>query len=71
MLLSQKGHEPNLVHALYGEFVGTFNINTGEMIEGDLPLKAQSLVREWLSLYSSELQRMWNDQTITKLPPLV
>lgn len=55
MLLSQKGHEPSLVHALYGEFVGTFNINTGEMIEGDLPLKAQNLVKEWLSLYSSEL----------------
>lgn len=71
MLLSQKGHEPSLVNALYGEFVDTFNINTGEMIVGDLPLKAQNLVREWLSLYSSELQKMWNDQTITKLPPLV
>ena len=42
-----------------------------EMIEGDFPLKAQNLVKEWLSLYSSELQKMWNDQTITKLPPLV
>ena len=41
------------------------------MIEEDFSLKAQSLVKEWLSLYSSELQRMWNDQTITKLPPLV
>ena len=42
-----------------------------KMIEGDLPLKAQNLVREWLSLYSLELQRMWKDQVITKLPPLV
>lgn len=71
MFFKPKEHEPSHVHALYGEFVGTFNINTGEMIEGDLPLKAQNLVKEWLSLYSSELQRMWNDQTITKLPPLV
>ena len=66
-----KGLEPSPVHALYGEYVGTFNIVTGEMIEGDLPLKAQNLVREWLSIYSSELQRMWKDQVITKLPPLV
>ena len=66
-----KGHEPSPIRDLYGEYVGTFNIVTGEMIEGDLPLKAQNLVREWLSLYSSELQRMWKDQVFTKLPPLV
>ncbi|MCI7806647.1 MAG: DUF4160 domain-containing protein [Spirochaetales bacterium] len=71
MFFKPKEHEPSHVHALYGEYVGTFNIVTGEMIEGDLPLKAQNLVREWLSLYSSELQRMWKDQVITKLPPLV
>ena len=71
MLLKPKEHEPSHVHALYGEFVDTFNINTGEMVEGDLLLKAQSLAREWLSLYSSELQKIWNDQTITKLPPIV
>ena len=71
MFFKPKEHEPSHVHALYGEYVGTFNIITGEMIEGDLPLKAQNLVREWLSLYSSELQRMWKDQVITKLPPLV
>ena len=71
MFFKSKEHEPSHVHAIYGEYVGTFNIITGEMIEGDLPLKAQNLVKEWLSLYSSELQKMWNDQTITKLPPLV
>ena len=41
------------------------------MIEGDIALKAQNPVRELLSLYSSELERMWEDQVITKLPPLV
>ena len=41
------------------------------MIKGDLLLKAQNLVREWLGVYSSELQKMWSDQIITKLPPLV
>lgn len=71
MFFKPKEHEPSHVHAIYGEYVGTFNIITVEMIEGDLPLKAQNLVKEWLSLYSSELQKMWNDQTITKLPPLV
>ena len=40
------------------------------MFEGDLPNKAQELVKEWLSLHSDELQEMWDKQIITKLPPL-
>jgi hypothetical protein len=33
-------------HAIYGEFNGVFNVDTLEMIEGDLPPRAQHLVRE-------------------------
>ncbi len=54
----------------YNEYVGLFNINTFEMFEGDLPQKAQELVTEWLSLHSDVLQKMWDKQIITKLPPL-
>ena len=41
------------------------------MIVGDLPPKAETLVKEWLSQYSQELQGMWDTQVITKLPPLM
>ena len=50
--------------------MGEFNIKTGEMLQGDLPTKAQELVREWLFLHQSELQDMWDKQTLGKLPPL-
>ena len=40
------------------------------MTDGDLPLKAQELVEEWLSIHSEELQKMWDTQKIEKLPPL-
>lgn len=40
------------------------------MFEGDLPQKAQELVKEWLTQHSDELQDMWDKQVITKLPPL-
>jgi hypothetical protein len=40
------------------------------MIAGDLPSKAQELVKEWLNTYSDDLQKMWDTQKITKLPPL-
>ena len=70
MFFRPKEHEPSHIHALYGEYMGEFNILTMEMIQGDLPKKAQELVREWLTLHQSALQSMWENQQIEKLPPL-
>lgn len=70
MFFKPKEHEPSHIHALYGEYMGEINIRTGEMLVGDLPAKAQELVREWLSEHRDELQKMWEEQTIRKLPPL-
>lgn len=70
MFFKPKEHEPSHIHALYGEYMGEFNIRTMEMIQGDLPSKAQELVKEWLSLYQGELQSMWDKQQVSKLPPL-
>ena len=70
MFFKPKEHEPSHIHALYGEYVGEINIRTGEMIQGDLPAKAQELVKEWLLLQQDELQKMWDTQQISKLPPL-
>lgn len=70
MFFKPKEHEPSHIHALYGEYLGEFNIRTLEMIEGDLPKKAQELVKEWLSIHQKDLQAMWDAQQIYKLPPL-
>ena len=70
MFFKLKEHEPSHIHALYGEYLGEFNIRTMEMLQGDLPSKAQELVREWLNLHQGELQEMWDTQQIRKLPPL-
>ena len=70
MFFKPKEHEPAHIHAIYNEYVGIFDINTFEMIDGDLPNKAQSLVREWLQTNYAQLIEMWNTQIITKLEPL-
>ena len=70
MFFKPKEHEPSHIHALYGEYMGEFNIETAEMIQGDLPRKAQELVREWMFIHYKELQQMWDTQHIRKLPPL-
>ncbi len=71
MFFKPKEHEPPHIHALYGEYVGLFDLKTGKMFEGDFPVKAQDLVTEWITLTKDELLRMWETQVITKLPPLL
>ncbi|ADE15609.1 conserved hypothetical protein [Nitrosococcus halophilus Nc 4] len=47
-----------------------FNIETLEMIEGDLPQRARKMVMEWASMYQKDLMEMWEKQEFQKLPPL-
>lgn len=70
MFFKLKEHEPSHIHALYGEHIGIFDLKTMTMTEGDLPNKAQELVREWLKINQSKLQEMWDSQKLGKLPPL-
>ncbi|MBO4907511.1 MAG: DUF4160 domain-containing protein [Bacteroidaceae bacterium] len=58
MFFKPKEHDPAHIHALYNENVGVFDIRTLEMTEGDMPQRAQLLVREWLSAHKDELLNM-------------
>lgn len=57
-------------HAIYAEYNGVFEIGSLEMIEGDLPARAERLVREWASRYEKDLRDMWASQEYRKLPEL-
>lgn len=70
MFFKPKEHEPAHIHALYNESVGLFDIQTFEMTEGDMPLRAQQMVKEWMGEHKDELLTMWQTQKIVKLPPL-
>lgn len=70
MFFKPKEHEPSHIHALYGEHIGIFDLKTLDMTEGDLPLKAQQLVKEWLKENQNALLEMWSTQKLEKLPPL-
>jgi hypothetical protein len=63
-------HPPPHFHAIYGEYIALFNINSLEIIEGDLPLRARKLVTEWASRYQKELKTIWITREFKKLPPL-
>ena len=63
-------HNPPHFHAVYGEFVGMFDIQTLEMIEGDMPIKAQALIKEWAGMNKTDIMNMWETKVLKKLPPL-
>ena len=63
-------HNPPHFHAVYGEYNGLVAISTMEMLEGDLPSKAQKLIKEWGEGHKAVLQEMWDSKTLKKLPPL-
>ena len=70
MFFKPKEHEPSHIHALYGEYMGIFEIESLEMTAGDLPKKAQELVKDWMLKNQEELIKMWDSQELKKLPPL-
>jgi hypothetical protein len=53
-------HNPPHFHARYGEKKGTFDIQTLNMLEGDLPIKVRNLIIEWADLNKAALLENWN-----------
>lgn len=70
MFFLGKEHNPPHIHVIYGEYVGAIDIQTGEMLEGDLPNKALTMAQEWVSLNREELINIWHSQEFKALPPL-
>lgn len=70
MYFQQAEHNPPHIHALYGEDMAAVDIKTGEVLEGSLPPKALSMVREWSSIHKKDLLYMWETQEFKALPPL-
>jgi Domain of unknown function (DUF4160) len=61
-------------HAVYAEFEAVIDIETGEVISGELPKRALNLVSEWRSQHVAELREDWElaqqHQSLKKIPPL-
>jgi len=70
MYFSQSEHGVPHFHAIYGEFNAVFAIESLEMLEGDLPVRALRLVTEWAELHKQELLDMWTRQEFRQLPGL-
>jgi len=70
MYFSQSEHGIPHFHAVYGEYNAVYNIQTLEMMEGDMPTRAQRLIMDWASQYKQDLLHMWENNQFRQLPGL-
>jgi hypothetical protein len=55
-----KDHFPAHFHAVYNEFEALMSIETGEIMQGDMPKKQLRLVQAWTELHREELIENFN-----------
>ena len=69
-----KDHNPPHFHAYYQNYKATFNIETGKIMEGNLPKRQKKLVEKWAKRYKDELCSNWmllqNDEQPDPIPPI-
>ena len=70
MYLRQKEHNPPHIHAQYGDSVGFFSLENGEMFEGDLDKKMRSFETNFIVYYKEQLLEMWKTQKFDMLDPI-
>jgi len=74
MYLGGKEHNPPHFHAYYQNFKGTFDIQSCEMIEGNIPKRQVKLIEAWSELHKEELVANWklaqNGEPPFKIDPL-
>ncbi len=69
MYFKQSEHNPPHIHAIYGDDAAAIDLN-GEVLDGYITPKALALVREWISLHKSEIERIWKTQDFVEIEPL-
>lgn len=68
LYLGKSEHNPPHFHAYYQEFKATFDINTCEMMDGNIPKKQKKLIEAWAELHKDELIADWNLAINGELP---
>lgn len=68
MYCGKTEHNPPHFHAYYQDYKVTVDINTCEVIDGNLPAKQAKLVLAWAELHKDELTADWELASKGELP---
>ena len=72
--LDNKRHHLPHVHVKYQQLEAVFSIETGEVLEGELPNNKRKLVEAWIEIHKEDLMADWSlaiaGQTVFSIDPL-
>ncbi|OGO35774.1 MAG: hypothetical protein A2147_07920 [Chloroflexi bacterium RBG_16_57_8] len=53
-------HKKPHIHVRYAELSAAVDIQTGELLEGEFPLRQRRLVQAWIEIHRDELMADWD-----------
>lgn len=59
MYYAPKEHNPPHIHVYYQDFISVIDIQTFELMQGDIPPKQLRLVLAWIEIHKDELIADW------------
>jgi hypothetical protein len=68
MYCGKTEHNPPHIHVYYQDTKGVFDIGSGDMLEGNLPIRQIRLVVAWIELHREELMADWELASRGELP---
>jgi len=68
MYCGKSEHNPPHIHAYYQDHKATFDIATGERMEGEFPPRQTRLLVAWIELHREELTADWALASKGELP---
>lgn len=63
-----KEHNPPHIHAVYGGYKATYEINSAKRSSGNMSKTADLLIKKWIKLRQKELQKVWEQAKKYKSP---
>jgi hypothetical protein len=68
-------HNPPHFHAIYNEYRALFDIETGELLQGEMPVKQMKFIQVWTEIHKNELIENFSTlrkdiQSCKKIKPL-
>ena len=48
-------------YAMYGDYAGSFSLQDGSLLAGQMPPKQQKKIQDFISSNQEELMEMWNE----------
>lgn len=67
MYLGDREHKYPHFHAFYGEYDGSFDLQTCELKAGELPKTVISKIRKWHKEHKTELEEIWKTRMPRKI----